>query len=94
MEKIEAAAIKVDDVVWTVPQPGRHHDVVAFILAERPELQSVIGTQGFQTDAGRFVGREEALAIAKAADQIKPRAGFDGIPYELHPRELFSEDVW
>lgn len=94
MEKIEAAAIRFDDCTWSVPQPGRHHDVIAFILKERPWLRTVGGQQGFCTDSGRFVDREEALAIAKAADQIRQRVGPDGVPFEIHPRELFSEDVW
>lgn len=50
---------------------------------ERPDRHE----QGFVTDRGRFVGREEALAIATAAGQIQYRCGGDDI-------RLYSENLW
>lgn len=70
IERIERAAIDFDDVVWSVPAPGRHHDVMAYILTECPGYEHVGGEQGFVTNRGRFVGREEARLIAEAAGQI------------------------
>lgn len=43
-------------------------------------------TQGFLTSKGRFVNREEALAIARKVGQVKDDAGYKG--------ELFSEDLY
>ena len=95
METIEEAAIDFDDVVWTVPRPGRHSDVMDFIMKERPWITFVGGTQGFWTSKGRFVEREEARNIAEAAYQIiEGMIGPDGVPYKFQHRELFSEDVW
>ncbi len=93
-EKIKAAAIKFDDVVWSVPSPGRHHDVIAYILRERPWYERVGGTQGFVTSQGRFVEREEARKIAECADQlIKSDKDDAGIPIVRQHRELFDEVI-
>ena len=88
METIEKAAIQIGDVVWSVKRPGRHHDVVAHFLRERP-MHNTIPTnhvQGFVTSTGRFVGREEACVIASIAGQITEKTQ----PAD----QLFSEDVW
>lgn len=95
MERIETAAIKLSDVVWTVPRPGRHHDVIAYIIRECPWMTHVGGTQGFVTSESRFVEREEARRIATKAGQLIASDKDDkGIPIVREHRELFSEDVW
>ncbi len=95
VERIEAAAISLDGVVWSVPRPGRHHDVIQHVLRKRPELDFVGGAQGFVTSTGRFVGRYEAKDIARAADQIiASEIGPGGVPFKRQYPELFSEDVW
>lgn len=43
--------------------------------------------QGFITNKGRFVDRTEALAIAKANDQIRCDIGYE-------PKELYSEMLY
>ena len=43
--------------------------------------------QGFITNYGRFVGRKEALQIAKQNDQIKYSIGYE-------PEELYSEMLY
>lgn len=94
-ETIVAAAIKIRDVVCLVPQPGRHHDV--FYAMARAGFDERIGPeqQGFITNAGRFVGREEARKIATEADQlIKSDKDDAGIPIVRKHSQLFSEDVW
>ncbi|CAN7302977.1 hypothetical protein LJR164_001579 [Phenylobacterium sp. LjRoot164] len=67
-------------VIVSAPPPARHHNL--FALAGSPD------ESGFLTSAGRFVGREEALLIARASGQ----------PMIEHParheRLLFSEDLW
>jgi hypothetical protein len=84
-EKIERAAIQQKGVVYSVPAPGRHHHVIQIMDEQHglgPEAQH---DQGFYTSMGRFVGRIEAVDIAKAAGQItEPR----------WPPQLYSEDLW
>lgn len=85
-ERIIRAAIMGDHGrPWHLPQPRRHHDVIAYMANQGVETP-IVGEQGFITNNGRFVGRKEALAIATAAGQIITKHG--------NPDELFSEDVW
>jgi hypothetical protein len=94
-ETIERAAILVDGDVWDVPQPGRHNDVIniyVYGMTQPPEGSAKLRSlrhfeQGFLTSTGRFVGREEALSIARAANQIIKRCGGD-------EDELYSENLW
>lgn len=87
--RIIAAAVQINGVTLSLPPPARHYNIVNTLTetigdpAEpryaRPE------SQGFLTSDARFVGRVEALAIARDAGQLlKPT------PH----RELFSEDLW
>lgn len=95
MERIQYAAIRWDGTTWSVPQPGRHHDVLKLIALCQPGVEHIGGEQGFVTTKGRFVDREEARQIAVAAGQlIASCRGPDGVPYTREHRELFSEDVW
>lgn len=84
-ERIVAAAIFQDGNVWSVPPPGRHHDVFAHM--RKSGIENKPGaTQGFVTSTGRFVTRTRAMLIATKAEQIIKKTG----PSHL----LFSEDVW
>lgn len=80
---IVAAAIKQGKLVYSVPRPGRHHNVMREMAAAGIPIP-IIGEQGFLTSDGLFVGRFEAKDIAVAAGQV----GKTGMA------ELFSEDVW
>lgn len=81
--RIAAAACRPDaGPVYHLPPPARHHDVIrAAGIMFRPDQQ------GFITDCGRWVDRQEALRIARAAGQLigEPSAPSHG---------LYSEDVW
>lgn len=95
MEKIVAAAIEVKGLVCFVQRPGRHHDV--FHSMDRAGFSNRLlpEEQGFVTDRGRFVKREEARQIAERAEQlIASDADADGNAIIRKHRELFSEDVW
>ena len=85
-ETIERAAIRRYSTVWSVPRPGRHHDVIAFMAEQGVDALGDYTTQGFTTSEGRFVERDEAMEIAKAAGQLiaEPHA----------PDMLFSEDIY
>jgi len=83
---VDRVAIRSPDgVVYDVPPPGRHPDVI-----HKMRLAGVVGRvgqdwQGFLLTDGRFVGREEAGTIALVGGQLEGLA---------HPPDLFSEDLW
>lgn len=79
--RIEAAAIIHDGKVWT----GRRHHLIMRAIVEKlgPEVAPINGEQGFVTDTGKFVDREEAARIAFEAGQM-----------DRHVRRLFSEDIF
>jgi hypothetical protein len=87
-ERIVAAALQVDGMAISLPAPNRHHNVIhamhkrGWMDESREEI-----AQGFVTSTGRFVEREEAFVIAKAAGQLLDRSNRT-FGY------LFSEDVW
>lgn len=84
-ERIEFAAILQDGTVYTVERPGRHHDVMKYMLDLG--IESKPGhVQGFYTSNKRFVNRREGLAVAQAAGQL--------IRKTMPEYELFSEDLW
>lgn len=86
-ETIERAAIRDDaGVVYSVPRPGRHHDVINHMIDDLKWAPPVVGEQGFTTSTGRFVNRQEAMKIAKAAGQL--------IAEPHVPDMLFSEDIY
>lgn len=84
-ETIVAAAIRVGGVVYSVPRPGRHHDVFK-VMTEREAAASRLDDQGFVTSTGRFVNRAEAARLARAAHQL--------IREPTPADTLTSEDVW
>lgn len=84
-ETIETAAILFKGIIFTLPRPARHHDVMRLVWETYGD--EVIGseTQGFVTSTGRFVRREPAVRIAKKARQIEA---------PKFPPKLYSEDLW
>lgn len=74
-----------DHLIVTAPPPARHASLLHPIC---DTYHIGIDDQGFITSTGRYVGREEALRIAKASGQ----------PMIDHPSRsdtwLFSEDLW
>jgi hypothetical protein len=93
-ERIAAAALNLDVGLISLPPPARHNHLINACnqvgYRERPTQEK----QGFVTSTGRFVGRLEAMRIAKAAGQLIPRAG-GFLAGEISTGDtLFSEDVW
>jgi hypothetical protein len=90
MERIAKAAILKDGVIFTpFKENGRHNDIFnALHRAGFPAPHD--GVQGFTTDTGRFVNREEAVRIAGMARQFL--AGREDVA--IRDGRLFSEDVW
>jgi hypothetical protein len=62
------------------------------LAVQFPDEAPYVGTQGFLTNAGRFVDRAEGAQIAAAAGQILPVGALRG--RRVDPKHLFSEDVW
>ena len=85
-ERIAVAAVRQDGEIFSLPRPGRHCNVIALMVKKGFPIP-ITGENGFLTEGGRFVGREEAMKIALEADQLLSRANPEA-------RKLTSEDVW
>lgn len=87
-ERITASAILFTEQGNAFPcivTAKRHSDCFAVMRDAGIEYDRTSCRQGFFTSRSRFVGREEAVPIARQAGQLKP--GFSG-------KILFSEDLW
>lgn len=86
-ERIAAAAMSWKGLIFTLPPPARHHTLcIAMNGAGLPQESHHPHNQGFLTNRGRWVDRQEGVKIATAAGQIIKKTG--------PAYELFSEDVW
>lgn len=94
-ERITTAAVRLNRLIFHMPRPYRHSDIVAAAFTQGARGASIAGQQGFLTNAGRFVDRVEARQIAERADQILANErDAKGVPFKrIHP-ELFTEDLW
>lgn len=86
-ERITGVAI-LDDRgrLWSLPAPARHGTIYALAAFIRDTAESPPSGQGFTTNTGRYVDREEAVRIATSAGQLIRKTD--------PPSQLFSEDVW
>lgn len=93
-ERITAAAVAIQlpngekKILW-VPIPGRHRHILhSRTFAEYRKLEKAragFKDHGFMTNAGRFLTRAQAQAVATQTGQLtKPIIG----------GELTSEDLW
>jgi len=78
---IKEAAIFKDGIIWT----GRRHSDCISKMIQSGEV-SKKGIQGFITDDGRFVDRQQAFEIALACGQI-PNCDYN-------VRILFSDHLY
>lgn len=85
MITIERVAIVHNGIIYSLPRPFRHHDVMKVIWLESGSSK-IDGEQGFVTSDGRFVTREEARVIAEEAGQLLDCARDSDI--------LLSEELW
>lgn len=82
-EIIVAAAVRADGIIFMVERPGRHGECINFLSPRGLDYMD----QGFVTNKGRFVDRQEAGRIAVKSGQgstMGERVNFN----------LFSEDLW
>lgn len=84
-EFITGVAIIVDGQLYKACQPFRHHHLIHLVY-EKTGKQVITESQGFITNKDRYITREEALTIAKQANQLLDRHN--------HPTKLFSESLW
>ena len=90
--RIKAAAIRTEEnEVWSVPAPGRHHNVIWLMRDMGISVGRISHSEeGFVTDADEFVSRADALDIARAAGQLVEE--HKDLAEQLG--ELYSEFVW
>lgn len=86
MLTVTNAAIQLNEVVYKVPIPGRHHDVIREMATIHKLPTPIRGTQGFVLSDGTFASRIKARQVAFEAGQILEGCG--------KFKELYSEDVW
>jgi hypothetical protein len=82
---------------YTLPMPNRHGDVIGAMRLDGVSVGDIAkAEQGFVTERGTYVGRIEAMHVAKAHGQIRTLRMVDGIERVHEPTgpELFSEDLW
>lgn len=79
--------VAINDVegrMYFASQPYRHHDLIRMAVQDHCKTP-IGGVQGFVTDKGIFLNREEAEVYARKCGQ------FTG---EIIGGELTSEDLW
>lgn len=80
--RVVAAACLLDDVIYSMPPPARHSN----LLREMASKNLDGGEQGFILNSGQFVTRRAAAALAIRNDQIKS---------VLHPAHgLYTDDLF
>ncbi len=89
-ERIISAAVRIGEMIFSLPPPARHHDVLHNMAENIIRTgQDPTWEQGFVTSSGRFVDRRQGCFIARNAGQldlVRPKTG--------PAWELFSEDLW
>ena len=87
---IVAAACVYRGIVYALPAPARHHDVIAYIGTKFELVGDPVHggrDQGFIDSILGYVTRDVAAIRAIAKDQISPD--------KLHPNgQLYTEDLW
>lgn len=84
---IDRAAIKFRGVVYTLPRPNRHPDIVRHIRAVNGIGLNGPDIKGFLDSTGAFLTRSQAVPVALAAGQVLKRS-------TLRTSGLYSEDLW
>lgn len=87
---VVAAAVRVDGVVYSMPPPNRHHNIL-YMLHHKGLHPTTLHDQGFVLSDGTYANRREAFDAAAVAGQALLRhlhpGGYDG-------PDLYSEDLW
>ena len=83
-KQVVAVAIRANGLIVSKPAPARHCHVLN-AMPEKMARATKPSDQGFLSDTGIFLSREDALTVARNAGQLKK---------PTHHKELFSEDLW
>lgn len=85
IQKIVGVAVLYEGEIFSLLAPNRHHHVLRMI-------GGIYGPheEGFILDDGTYIGRTDAMQLAKDNGQLNRRKGEN---YYQGP-ELFSEDLW
>jgi hypothetical protein len=78
---VETAALQQDGIVYTLPRPARHCDIIHHVVKQGVSLLGSL--QGFVLSDGTFVDRYQAARVAYLAGQIEEGIG-----------QLYTEDLW
>lgn len=82
---ILSAAIKDSDgVIWSLPEPNRHHNI--FKLMYQMNISSYRSIEGFVDDERNFLDRNQAWIVAEKCNQIVNDIGVYG--------KLLTEHLW
>lgn len=84
--KIIASAVKYDDLIFVLPKPARHYQIIHKMHSLGLPNESK-RCQGFILDNGIFVNRKEAMIIAIQNGQVDENR-------TITKEDLFSEDLW
>lgn len=82
--KFDPACPDYGPIIISVPRPGRHHNIL-HPLSQISSAAAIDGEQGFLTDEGQFLNREEAMELVKKNGQLLT---------QNQPNQLYSEDLW
>lgn len=84
---IITVAIKFNDLIFTMPKPNRHPDVLHQMHKLGIKIFNNISiTEGFLTSEGHFLNRLESYEYAMKYDLCNDIPEFEGV--------LYSEDLW
>lgn len=88
-KKITHVAIRFNGVIYSLPAPNRHHNVISHIVETTNALavDAYDEDEGFLDEDGRYLNRKQALVNAMEHDQVKD-------VNNIRCGQLFSEDVW
>lgn len=87
--QITHVAMRFRDKVWSLPRPYRHHNIIRLIIWLDPDVDAVDSRgddQGFLDNRGRYLTRDQGLAVAKRNGQLRNGKIIGGV--------LTSEDLW
>lgn len=80
-------ALRDDDgLVWSLPRPHRHHQVVSVMISHGAVPGEKAGDEGFLDAHGHYLTRKQAMANAESHGQI--------LGGKVKGAVLTSEDLW
>lgn len=91
-KKITDVAIKFNGILYSLPAPNRHNDVISYIVettdASFADVNNVDEEdKGFLDEGGTYLNRKQALISALEFDQVKDIEN-------IRIGQLLSENLW